>query len=42
MPQVSSFTIVYDAECGLCTSTKDWIGQQVPLVGLQFVCDRFA
>jgi predicted DCC family thiol-disulfide oxidoreductase YuxK len=37
MPSVSSFTILYDADCGLCTSTKDWINQQVPLVGLQFV-----
>lgn len=37
MPPVTSLTIVYDADCGLCTRTKDWIGQQVPLVGLQFV-----
>jgi predicted DCC family thiol-disulfide oxidoreductase YuxK len=37
MPPISSFTILYDADCGLCTSTKDWIRQQVPLVGLQFV-----
>jgi|HubBroStandDraft_6_1064221.scaffolds.fasta_scaffold361262_2 predicted DCC family thiol-disulfide oxidoreductase YuxK len=37
MPPVSSFTIVYDAGCGLCTSTKDWIRRQAPLVGLQFV-----
>jgi predicted DCC family thiol-disulfide oxidoreductase YuxK len=37
MPPVSSFTILYDADCGLCTSTKDWIRQQVSLVGLQFV-----
>lgn len=37
MSPVSSFTILYDADCGLCTSTKDWIRQQVSLVGLQFV-----
>lgn len=37
MPPISSFTILYDAECGLCTSTKDWISRQAPLVGLQFV-----
>ena len=37
MPPISSFTILYDADCGLCTSTKDWIRQQAPLVGLQFV-----
>ena len=37
MPPISSFTILYDAECGLCTSTKDWISRQTPLVGLQFV-----
>jgi len=37
MPPVTSFTIVYDADCGLCTQTKDWIRQQVPLVRLQFV-----
>ncbi len=37
MPPVTHFTIVYDAECGLCTRTKDWIRQQVPLLGLHFV-----
>ena len=37
MPPVTSITIVYDAACGLCTRAKDWIAQQVPLVGLQFV-----
>jgi predicted DCC family thiol-disulfide oxidoreductase YuxK len=36
MPRISSFTILYDADCGLCTSAKDWIGRQAPLVGLQF------
>ena len=37
MPLISSFTILYDAECGLCTSTEDWIGRQARLVGLKFV-----
>ncbi len=37
MPPIASITIVYDAGCGLCTRTKDWIGQQPPLVGIHFV-----
>jgi len=37
MVPVTSITIVYDANCGLCTRAADWIGQQAPLVGLQFV-----
>jgi predicted DCC family thiol-disulfide oxidoreductase YuxK len=37
MPPVTSITIVYDVACGLCTRAKDWITQQAPLVGLQFV-----
>ena len=37
MPPIASITIVYDAGCGLCTRTKDWIGQQAPLVGIHFV-----
>lgn len=37
MPPISSFTILYDADCSLCTNTKDWIRRQTPLVGLQFV-----
>jgi predicted DCC family thiol-disulfide oxidoreductase YuxK len=37
MSPVTSFTIVYDADCGLCTRTKDWIKGQDPLVGLQFL-----
>lgn len=37
MAPVTSFTIVYDATCGLCTRAKDWINQQTPLVGLRFV-----
>jgi predicted DCC family thiol-disulfide oxidoreductase YuxK len=37
MPPVTSFTIVYDATCGFCTRMKDWIRQQAPLVGLQFI-----
>lgn len=37
MRPVRSITVVYDASCGLCTRLKDWIGRQVPLVGLGFV-----
>jgi predicted DCC family thiol-disulfide oxidoreductase YuxK len=37
MRPVTSLTIVYDAGCGLCTRTKDWIRQQAPLVALEFV-----
>jgi predicted DCC family thiol-disulfide oxidoreductase YuxK len=37
MPPVTSITIVYDAACGLCTRTKDWIREQTSLVRLQFV-----
>src|SRR5205823_2580842 len=37
MPPVTSITIVYDPACGLCTRVKEWIGRQVPLVGIQFV-----
>ena len=37
MQPVTSITIVYDANCGLCTRLKDWIGRQPPLVGIQFV-----
>jgi predicted DCC family thiol-disulfide oxidoreductase YuxK len=37
MPPVKSLTIVYDAECGLCTGTKEWMGQQAHLVPLRFV-----
>ena len=29
--------VVYDAECGLCTGVKDWIGRQAALVPLEFV-----
>jgi predicted DCC family thiol-disulfide oxidoreductase YuxK len=42
MPPVTSITIVYDAACGLCTRTKDWIIEQAPLVGLQFVASGSA
>jgi predicted DCC family thiol-disulfide oxidoreductase YuxK len=37
MPRITTITIVYDAACGLCTRTKDWIRQQAPLVRLEFV-----
>jgi predicted DCC family thiol-disulfide oxidoreductase YuxK len=37
MPPIKTLTIVYDAGCGLCTRAKEWIGQQAPLVGLEFL-----
>jgi predicted DCC family thiol-disulfide oxidoreductase YuxK len=37
MPPVKSITVLYDAACGLCTSAKDWIGKQSPLVGVEFM-----
>jgi predicted DCC family thiol-disulfide oxidoreductase YuxK len=37
MTPVTSLTITYDAECGLCTRAKEWIGQQAALVGLEFL-----
>jgi len=37
MSRITSLTIVYDADCGLCTRTKDWIGRQDPFVGIGFV-----
>jgi predicted DCC family thiol-disulfide oxidoreductase YuxK len=37
MPPVTSLMIVYDADCGLCTRTKEWIGRQEPFVGIGFV-----
>lgn len=37
MTAITSITIVYDPDCGLCTSTKQWIGQQALLVGIHFV-----
>ena len=37
MAPVTGITIVYDAACGLCTSAKDWIRQQDPLVAIEFV-----
>jgi predicted DCC family thiol-disulfide oxidoreductase YuxK len=37
MTPVTGLTIIYDAACGLCTRTKEWILQQASLVDLQFV-----
>jgi predicted DCC family thiol-disulfide oxidoreductase YuxK len=37
MTPVTGITIIYDADCGLCTRTKEWIGQQAPLVEISFV-----
>jgi predicted DCC family thiol-disulfide oxidoreductase YuxK len=36
MTPITSITIVYDASCGLCTRTKEWIGQQAPFIGIGF------
>ncbi len=33
----TTFTVVYDSDCGLCARAKDWMRQQVPLVELHFV-----
>jgi predicted DCC family thiol-disulfide oxidoreductase YuxK len=37
MTPVTSITIIYDAACGLCTRTKEWILQQAPCVEIGFV-----
>lgn len=37
MQPVTSITILYDAACGLCRFSKDWIRRQAPLVGLKFL-----
>ncbi len=37
MSPVTSLTIIYDADCGLCSRTRDWIGRQEPFVGIGFV-----
>jgi predicted DCC family thiol-disulfide oxidoreductase YuxK len=37
MTPITSITIVYDASCGLCTRTKDWIRQQAPFIGIGFI-----
>jgi predicted DCC family thiol-disulfide oxidoreductase YuxK len=34
---VTGITIVYDAACGLCTRTTDWIRLQNPLVDIGFM-----
>jgi predicted DCC family thiol-disulfide oxidoreductase YuxK len=36
MRAVTGITIVYDANCGLCTHLKNWIRRQPPLVGIRF------
>ena len=40
MQLVTGITVVYDANCGLCTRAKEWIAQQAPLVSLQFVAAK--
>ena len=42
MGPVTSLTITYDARCGLCTSAKDWILRQEPLVGVEFLASGSA
>lgn len=42
MQPVAGITVVYDANCGLCTRAKEWIAQQAPLVSLQFVAAKSA
>jgi predicted DCC family thiol-disulfide oxidoreductase YuxK len=37
MRPVTGLTILYDAECGLCTRTRDWIAQQEALVRIRFL-----
>ena len=37
MAPITSFTIVYDGDCGLCSRAKDWIKRQAPLVALDFL-----
>jgi predicted DCC family thiol-disulfide oxidoreductase YuxK len=37
MPPIGSICVAYDATCGICTSVKDWMGRQTPLVTLEFV-----
>ena len=37
MPTITSLTILYDADCGLCTRAKEWLRTQAPLVALDFL-----
>lgn len=37
MASVTRVAVIYDAECGLCTRTKNWMLGQTPQVGLEFV-----
>lgn len=37
MTPVTGITILYDAGCGLCTRTREWIAQQDPLVSVRFL-----
>ena len=37
MPPVTGITILYDASCGICTRTRDWIAQQEPLVRIRLL-----
>jgi len=37
MQPVTSIIILYDASCGLCTRTREWITLQTAAVGIEFV-----
>jgi predicted DCC family thiol-disulfide oxidoreductase YuxK len=37
MNPVTGITVIYDAECGLCTSTKEWLLVQPTLVNLRMI-----
>ena len=40
MAPVTSITIVYDGDCGLCARTKDWIERQESLVGISLIASQ--
>jgi len=37
MCPVTGITILYDAGCGICTHTRDWIAQQDAMVRIRFL-----
>lgn len=42
MPPVTSIAIVFDAACGLCTRTTDWIRSQHRSVSIGFIASDSA
>ena len=40
MRSVKGLTILYDAECGLCSNVKGWLSRQSALVPLNFKASR--